>query len=278
MYGLIKLANDTESGPWGDAALAAGGGGLTVSAKDRLLGRKTLFHGTTADNAAAIKREGFKLSDGLGGASESVADAAYMENSKGKIHLSPQRFIANGFGAIASDPAVRDLGRESKSLKSQLELLHSEKVPLSELTDHLDKRFDLEDRLDAVHGQLADRSGNHILQGVVRSPKRVGGETLKVSVPYGEYKAMEVDPDIAQGLNPWAARQLAVRTDTPPESKYIQGAVDDLGRVGRLKESLRLMPDYIKAHPGRFASGVGLAGTGLGAAGLATHNLMRDEG
>lgn len=276
MYGLVKIANEQEQNHWGDAALATGGGVATVGAKDRLLGRKTLYHGTSAENAAAIKQEGFKLSDGLGGASESLGEREFIDNSKGKIHLTPNKGFANGFGAIAADPNLRAMSQEVTSLKDTLDANQNASVPASQLMEHFEKAEKISDNLANTRHQAIDRASSLLLRGHVQSPKKYGGETLKMSVPYGDYRAMEVDPDFSPGTNESIARHLAVRTDTPPESRYISGSVDDIGRVGRLKESLRLMPDYVKAHPGRFGTGVGMAGAGLAGMGIAAHNQFND--
>lgn len=278
MYGLLKIANQEEQNHWGDAALATGGGIATIGAKDRLLGRKTLYHGTTAENAAAIKQEGFKLSDGLGGASESLGEQQFIDNSKGKIHLTPKRGLANGFGAVASDQVLRDMSQEASGLKAALEANQNASVPASQLSQHFEDARQIGDQfIDARH-KASDRTQKLLQQGFIQSPNKYGGETLQMSVPYGDFRAMQPDPDMFPGVNDSIVRQFAVRTDTPPETRYISGSVDDIGRVGRLKESLRLMPDYIKAHPGRFGTGVGMTGAGLAGMAMAAHNQFGSEG
>lgn len=279
MFGLIKIANDQqEKNHWGDAALAGGGGIATLNAKDRILGRKTLYHGTSKDNAAKIKQEGFKLSNGLGGASEALGEQQFIDNSKGLIHLTPQRGIANGFGAVAGEPRLKELGAEVSSLKSKLNETENATIPFSQWEDNMKQTEELVGEVHKNKLQMNELTAKRLAGGVVMPPGRFGGETLKMSVPYRDFAAMEADSDILKGLDPSIARQLAVRTDTPPGLEYIKGSVDDMGRMGRLKESLQLMPDYIKAHPGRFGTGVGLAGAGLAGMGLAAHNQFGDEG
>lgn len=58
--------------------------------------------------------------------------------------------------------------------------------------------------------------------------------------------------------------------------RHIIGSPEDLGYVGRLKESFLNMPGYIKDHPKRFATGAGLAGAGLAGLGLAAYNQLTD--
>lgn len=278
MYGLIKIANEQqEKTHWGDAALATGGGLATLNAKDRILGRKTLYHGTSAENAAKIKQEGFKLSDGMGGASEALGEQQFIDNSKGKIHMSPQRGIANGFAMVADDPKLKEMKTTVNGLRAQLEASDLESVPVSEFADHVEKRTDLQRQIVSGRRDAFDHSSKLLARGIITPPQLSAGETLKMSVPYGDFRAMQPDPDMFPGADEEFVRQLAVRTDTPPGLEYIKGSVDDIGRAGRLKESLRLMPDYIKAHPGRFGSGVGLAGAGLAGMGLAAHNQLGGE-
>lgn len=279
MYGLVKIANEQqEKNHWGDAALAGGGGIATLNAKDRILGRKTLYHGTSKDNAAKIKQEGFKLSNGLGGASEALGEEQFIDNSKGLIHMTPQRGIANGFAMVADDPKLKEMKTTINGLLAQLEVARLKSVPVSEFADHVEKRTDLQRQIASGKRDAFDHSSKLLIRGIITPPQLSAGETLKMSVPYGDFRAMQPDPDMFPDVDEKIVRQLAVRTDTPPGLEYIKGSVDDIGRAGRLKESLQLMPDYIKAHPGRFGTGVGLAGAGLTGVGFAAHNQLRGEG
>jgi hypothetical protein len=82
-------------------------------------------------------------------------------------------------------------------------------------------------------------------------------EILKLNMPYTEYnKRFALDADGGP------VRYMAGKTNQDVDSKYIKGGANNTGMFSQLKETATGLPQYIKKHPGRFGTGLGLAGLG----------------
>lgn len=83
------------------AATALTGGGLGLAAspttRGRLFGFKRVYHGTLPEAAKAIREQGLDPKFGGTGASAAVDVKQYMDDSKGKVHVTPRRMNANPY-------------------------------------------------------------------------------------------------------------------------------------------------------------------------------------
>ena len=95
--GLMKRAEeiDKEASIGRNVAKGALGAALIAGSANNILGKKTLYHGTSKDNWDKIKSEGMLSDRGGSGASKSVGNNAYQKNSENKVHLTGLRPVAN---------------------------------------------------------------------------------------------------------------------------------------------------------------------------------------
>lgn len=280
MYGLIKIANEQKENSalstTGNAALAAGGAGAIAASHDRLLGRKKIFHGVSAAEAEEIRRaeDGFGdlFTPALGKEnplSDNRKDARQRANLHGDpIYASNQRNAkrASKLGREKMDEGLdiyKDL--KARALEDRPGFSSGQRyeymmgLPEAEQMDAIDSQKDKLYQLNRQFQDSADRRYQQLLSDPSQALKN--GEVLEYNLPFTSnadvlHKRRFVDIDASQ----------------------IVGGKYDMGYGSRLKESLQLMPDYIRKHPGRFGSGAGLAGAGLTGVGLAAHNQLRGEG
>lgn len=70
------------------------------AAPSKILGYHTVYHGTTKENAANIKRKGFDPS--RGGTGAATVSERFVENSKNKVHFTKSKLQAGAYaGGIA---------------------------------------------------------------------------------------------------------------------------------------------------------------------------------
>lgn len=92
-----------------DAASVGAGAYLLNKAPQRLLGYHTVYHGTTNENAAAIRKKGFDPSKGGSGAS--TLNSRYTAESRGKIHVTKTKLSARMYAG--------DLGGKIRAEKTK---------------------------------------------------------------------------------------------------------------------------------------------------------------
>jgi hypothetical protein len=116
---------DQEKGI-GTYAVGAGGiyagGRLGYRAAPMVLGKQRFYHGTSKANAAQINAEGLRTEyGGLNGSSAHVGSKQYVNNSAGKIHVSPSKRIASGFASL--NGISRDASMQEKMTAMQKGIL-----------------------------------------------------------------------------------------------------------------------------------------------------------
>lgn len=259
----------TDSLPFELGLAGAGAAGIARS-KDMITGRKTLHHGTSAEHARNIRLNGFSPTDGTGGVSEAHdkirRDHAertgkeikggtehFVEASKGKTHFSSLPSVSDGYAAFKGKTDFLEAADKLRDAQSDYQMLRYIPFTTQEKADQrLQVVLDHADRVNAL------------------SP-HTKGERLTVNVPYAMYDAMETDKQMLPFELPrfLGGKLLASTTDGDIPSRYIQGGVDGQTIKQQFAEAAEHFPDYIKSHPGRFASGVGLLGGGIGVTGYA---------
>lgn len=92
-------------------------------------------------------------------------------------------------------------------------------------------------------------------------------KVLKMNVPYYMHAEMKVDPYLLEDIQPeqfgGSACSLLHYTK-PMDLKYIQNVANGMMFTQHIAQTAEHFPQYIKNHPGRFASGVGLLDGGVG--------------
>lgn len=278
MYGLIKIANEQNEpsalSTAGNAALAAGGAGAIAASHDRLLGRRRVFHGVTDAEAAAIRQDPNGLTfvsldpdEKPNPLSGSKSEARHRANVKGDPILSTNKRVSDELSDLYFQK-----DRESTDIFMNIKNHYIDKNPtmsngrVLEQTynnpemDKVDELTDAGSRLLRYSNQYED-SAKRRHQQLMDNPSLAAksGDVLQYSVPYTAN-----------------TRNIEDKNFFRIDASDIIGGDHDIGYVGRLKESLRRMPYYIKANPGRFGTGAALTGTGLAGLGLAAHNQFGD--
>jgi hypothetical protein len=226
---IIKTAGIMESlgleqpdkpgvGDYAGAAAQVGiAGALAPGAYSRLTNQQRLYHGTASDDAhKSILREGLRPE--YGGTGASFIDGNFVENSKNKIHVTPQSVIANTFSVMNEDELNALAGTDLDGVEARLargkakELLFGHPRTVT---------------IDMPYTQFADRFSH--------DPDFLMGQ----DTPSG-----------------WEASKhtVAATSEFPVDPKYIRGGVGNKEH-SVLRESLGDMGTYLRKHPGRFAGG-----------------------
>lgn len=230
---LAKVAASVQEDPNRDlkdvAMGSAGLGGAYLAAapaKERITGRKILYHGTTPEQASKIRMEGLRpaADTGVFGVTEAV--------------------LGKG---VAKKPLVYTHPSKAQAKFYQEQQKAIEKGPDAFI------RFRQEVMTDPFRIHRADTKGvvrmeiPHGKAKFVPNPETAGG--------LGEA--------LGKGIDPATYYDLAHRTKTIEGGVSPEHVV---GGRGFKKLTLREVGDYAKAHPGRFAGGAVLGAAGLGAA------------
>ena len=84
-----------------DIAIGAVGAKMLHSSKDKILGQKTLYHGTSSKNWENIKKEGLRADKGgINGASDAIKSDLYKNDSKSKVHATAKKWKADMYSRI----------------------------------------------------------------------------------------------------------------------------------------------------------------------------------
>lgn len=198
---------------------------------------------------------------GIGGASAAVDNANYIKSSKGKVHLTRLKPIANGYSNMNDKdmPITTKAGKLSNKMKS-----------------YLDENQTI--RLDSPHYNYYVKSVNEYKDFMNNNRKGINkefrkgylkkgthGKRIKVNMDYNKFKSMEVDPDQAGAvaksklLNK-LQKNIASRGSINVTPEEIVGSSAKF--KDRVKHTAKAMPGYVKGNPLRFGAGMALAGGG----------------
>lgn len=239
----VDRLKEDESLPFEASGIAAGGVGI-AAAPDMLLGRKTLYHGTSAGNARSIEQEGFKPSTGLGGASAHHNSQLFMDESKGKTHFTSIKPIATGFARFMGENDLQDAQSDLDIATKKFHMARKNPETKSQ-------------ELESIMKEI--QQAEFHLQSMTDDHK---GKVLKMNVPYHMYDEMKVDPYLLEDIPPeqLGGRLFGATYTEPVDPKYIKNGANGMTFAQRMAQSAEHFPHYIKNHPGRFASGVGVTG------------------
>lgn len=240
MYGLLKIANEKNQkiGTPEAVGTAAGLAVGTHAGRHRLTGLQRFYHGTGQQHVEGIMRDGLLAAKG-GAEGATLPESGNLDQSVGKLHLTNNKKVGNYHANF------HDMSRD-----------------------------------DLYYANMFDE------KRMMQPPKNGKGVVLSGKIPYARFDQMELDP-VFNALNMEQLDGLSKRLKELPVTKNLlrdiasRGEIDVLpieidGSGHALKDRLRHyageFPGYVKQYPGRFASGVGLAGGGALAGGLLAHH------
>lgn len=250
-----------------DVAVGAVGAKMLHSSKDKILGQKTLYHGTSSKNWENIKKEGLRADKGgINGAGNAIKSDLYKNDSKNKVHATAKKWKADMYSRIGES---------------------SDKV---NKTPEAKKYTDIRNKLTDKDGKIVFNGTDDEIKKQVKSFRKAHkdftkvqfkemaknkGKVAKIKMDYNKYKKMEVDP-FEQGQ---AFGNLAKKV----KNKGVKEVLNNMGKdfaargnvnitpdeiVGlhnpakRLAKTVKNIPHYAKTNKGRFGAGLALAGTG----------------
>lgn len=256
MFGLAKMAEENNSQQPKQHRILDGtiGFGSLGMSKDRIIGQKSLFHGTSKENAKAIKQEGFRADHGgIGGSSSAVGNKTFVDDSKGLIHMTGMRPYANMYANLTdkSNPTVKKFHDKAKAFNDTLgNRINRTQAEKDEVKHAVNENFKAELKMMG--------------KGFI-TPHGQNSEILKVKLPYRTFDS-NFKRDASGGFN----RHMAATTNQNIGPEYIKGS-KEFSHLSNAKRLASEFPSYVTNHPGRFGLGLGLAG--LGAYGL--HNAFK---
>lgn len=263
-------------------AKGVAGGSLLKGSKDKILGQKTLYHGTGKANVDTINQEGLKANrGGIGGASKTVGDEDYIKNSKGKVHLTGSKMKAKMYAGMTE---AHDKVMNSPTGAKYKEVIKKYKGENGKpILNNLNELNEYSDASKKFHSKLYTEA----------MKKKNQGKVFKVKMDYNKYKKLQIDPDETggafmeevgnniknkklKGMAEGFARHQASRSTIDIGKNEIVGLHK---ASNRLKGTIKNMPNYIKTNKGRFGTGVAMAGlgTGLIASAMKNADLKRKE-
>lgn len=280
---LIKKADDykyeiekSASLP-ANIAIGALGTGLVLGSNNALIGKKTLYQGTSQEAWDKIKSEGIKAQYGGSGASKAVGNSAYQKNSQGKIHLTAVRPIANVY-ASANTPEIKAKKEELQALKDRaLNIQVQQGAPGKSVVEYKLRRGHHRDKVERVkqmENELKEmnmREASNLVNTLVSPSIRTEGKTVKVKMSYNDWKNnMEQDREGVmykrhvnklKGDNNPIIKNMAARGSIDVPIEEIVGS--DAPLSDRIGHTAKMLPGYIKENPVRFSAGA--LGTAVGA-------------
>ena len=250
-----------------DVAVGAVGAKMLHSSKDKILGQKTLYHGTSSKNWENIKKEGLRADKGgINGAGNAIKSDLYKNDSKNKVHTTAKKWKADMYSRIGES---------------------SDKV---NKTPEAKKYTDIRNKLTDKDGKIVFNGTDDEIKKQVKSFRKAHkdftkvqfkemaknkGKVAKIKMDYNKYKKMEIDP-FEQGQ---AFGNLAKKVKNKGAKEVLNNMGKDFAARGninitpdeivglhnpakRLAKTVKNIPHYAKTNKGRFGAGLALAGTG----------------
>lgn len=281
IYKQATTGQENNNNTAGNVATGAVGAGMIHASKDKILGQKTLYHGTSKKNWESIKNQGLQASKGGSGAAKVIDNADYIKGSTNKVHLTGSKMKAKMYSGLEG---AKNSLKGTPAMKT-FEALKDKHYDGGRRTSPL---FDTPEEMRAYR-KASNKVNSRILKESMK--KKNQGKVVKVKMNYDKYKKMEIDPDEAGGM-------IMEGLGDKIKNKKAKGMVEsfakhqasrgniDVGKdeiVGlhkaskRLKNQIKYMPKYIKNNKARFGIGVALAGTGGALLGNAIKANKKEE-
>ncbi|MEG0728222.1 MAG: hypothetical protein RR420_01230 [Anaerovoracaceae bacterium] len=282
---LFRYANDQSDDKKSKGLIGGAiGAGMMYGAKDRVLGQKTLYHGTSSSNWDNIKKDGLRVDKGGSGASSVVDNVGpdgqrYSQNSAGKVHLTGDRSKAQFYSGVTSGGQKRK--NELNELDSKIKELDKTKkgfMNYDEVEKYRNTKASLNKQKTKIHFQNAAEGFN---------PFNKDKKIVKIKMGYDKYKKLDIDMDEqGGGLIESLGKDDKTRKKLERPARHMAStSSQNVGKdeiVGlhkttdRLKSTFKNMPDYIKNNKGRFATGVAMGTVGAGLIGRSIKNNIQN--
>ena len=251
-----------------DIATGAIGAKMIHSSKDKILGQKTLYHGTSSKNWENIKKEGLRADKGgINGASDAIKSDLYKNDSKNKVHATAKKWKADMYSRIGESS---DKVSKTPEAKKYTEVRNK-------FTDKDGKIVFNGTTNDEVKKQVKSFRKAHkdFTKVQFKEMAKNKGKVAKIKMDYNKYKKMEIDP-FEQGQ---AFGNLAKKVKNKGAKEVLNNMGKDFAARGninitpdeivglhnpakRLAKTVKNIPHYAKTNKGRFGAGLALAGTG----------------
>lgn len=254
------------------AITGTAGLGLMAKSKDKIIGQKTLYHGTSKSAWKDIKEKGMQANKGGTGGASAVAGSSGAGNiadaSKGKVYLTGKKGKAFAYSrrSATSDAIKEKLNSDAKVQKLN-EIRKNHRIGKGKYD------FDVstpegKKALKETY-KLAGHEKN-VIRKEMANPKNRDGKVIKVKMDYNKWKNdFELDPDETSAkvhkmlgggkIGEAVGKDFAARTSKDVTKDEIVG----LHNAGsRVMKRMKNLPNYIKTNPKRFGAGVAMAGAG----------------
>lgn len=258
---------------------SATGLGMLGASKDKIIGQKTLYHGTSDENWDRIKKEGLKTSKGGDGGTIDISGInhdRFKNGSKGYMFATADKNKARSYAKISQTASIWTKTQNHKELRR---LQEKYKVFDEDSGEYRIKFPDTEEgKLDKKTYWALRKKRLKVDRGVWANPLEQKGKLLKIKIPYNRWKKdFILDPDekgaefkgkgrIAEEIG----KNIAAKTPHDITKDEIVGLHNPKDRLRKRKEDL---PEYIKENPVRFGTGVGLATGGAYLTGKSANTL-----
>ena len=249
-----------------DTALAGASLGALGTSKNMILGKKKMYHGTSKENWEKIRTQGLRADrGGIGGASTAIREENYIKASKGNVHLTRVKPVANLYTNLNKTdmPHTLKSSEMEEAYRSLMEKGKDGKRSISSFNPNYEKF----NKLKKEHNEYVKKHKGKLVGETLLSnlKKGHGGKRINVSMDYDKYKSMIVDNDQAgRSVNnkfiTKIQKNIASKGPINVLPEEIAGSSATL--KDRAKHTLKAMPSYIKNNPARFGGGLALAGAG----------------
>lgn len=264
-----------------------GGAAAAKGSTPLISGRRTFYHGTSAERADAIRKSGLKPQP-FGGQSGVTDLAGSMGGSANFSNVDDHDKQMDLIKKIrkTSDPD------ELAALKEQLPRGRGGKYHSYLAMDKgIANRYANQQRALSAGEDLMEyqtRLAMNPMEALRESGSaRPGADVVKIRLPYSLEKKFVENPEAQQYIDEIASgdghplerlqKKQFVKVDKKTQ-RVMPGAIDPEHIVGSDKfkrHNLAEFADYVKQNKGRFAKGIALGGLGLTAGALGARHLYR---
>lgn len=256
-----------ENKEYKNKGLALGGAGAIGASKNMILGKKTMYHGTSKGNWDNIKNEGLRFDKGgINGASQAINDADYIKSSTNKVHATRFGHIANLYSNL-NEKDMPILFEGSKLQKKQDSYLKTDTYGSKSIRTN-DPNYEKYKQVAKDYSDFRKNNKSKSNKEILKAFLKPGhdGKRIKMSLDYDKFKKMEIDPDqsglpSSNKLLKSFQRNIASRGSINVSPEEIHGS--NAKMIDRFKHTTKMLPGYIKNNPLRFGSGLAMAGAGM---------------
>jgi uncharacterized protein YycO len=264
----IAIATATPQEPSQDkliGAAAVGGGALAAAkAKPLVTGRTRLYHGTSAEQAAQIRKTGLRSAAQVGvrGVTD-VLPPEIRDPSRELAFTTPSKGTARTYQTQAERLKNVFKGKPNpEAIQSSMMAMKMDPTVYMDIMNPLNNKGIVTMDVPMWRKDVASR--------VVDNPEARGGlDNFRKATRQG----FDFRPELVKDME-----SKAMYDSLTKDTKVFKGGVDTefiRGAKNFKGVSLREIGQYAKARPGRFGAGLALGAAGVGAAAYGAHKLLK---